>query len=231
MNKGTKSLIRVNFLEANLSNLIIQLDKVLGKVYGILKRLAPRLTYTSTGKMISHAITTKRLPMNEAVASLNSDVHLTIAIEAVELTPETMRVAPVSPSERANAKTDPEKIPEMDKGNKIFLKVVRGLAPSVREAISKVVSIDSNLVAIVRTIYGKVRAIWTINTIKGTFRRGITASRGINPEFNPKIPPIPVAVVHVIRVAKPKPDVGITRGRVMMSSKRLFPRNFFLARM
>jgi len=142
MNNGTKSLIRVSFLEANLSNFIIQFDKVIGKLYGILKGLAPRPIYTSTGKMIIQAIITKRLPMNEAVASLNSDVHLTIAIDAVELTPETMRVAPVSPSERAKAKTDPEKIPEMDKGNKIFLKVVRGLAPSVLEAISKVVSID-----------------------------------------------------------------------------------------
>jgi len=168
--------------------------------------------------------------MNEAVASLNSEVHLTIAIEAVELTPETIRVAPVSPSECAKAKTDPEKIPEMDKGNKILLKVVRGLAPSVLEAISKVVSIDRNLVARVRTIYGNVRATWTMNTMRGTFRSGITASRGINPEFNPKIPPIPATVAHVIRVAKPKPDVGITRGSVMMSSKRLFPRNFFLAR-
>jgi hypothetical protein len=62
-------------------------------------------------------------------------------------------------------------------------------------------------------------------------RKGITASRDINPDCNPKIPPIPVAVVQVIRVAKPKPDVGITRGRVMRSSKKLFPRNFFLARM
>jgi hypothetical protein len=159
MNKGTKFLIWVNFLEANFSNLTIQLDKVLGKRYGTLKKLEPLLRYTSIGKMINQAITTKRLPINEAVASLNSDVHLTIAIEAVELTPETMRVAPVSPRERANAKTDPEKIPEMDKGNKIFLKVVKGLAPNVREAVSKVVSIDSNLVAIVRTIYGKVRAI------------------------------------------------------------------------
>ena len=34
--------------------------------------------------MIIQAITTKRLPINAAVASLNSDVHLTIAIEAVE---------------------------------------------------------------------------------------------------------------------------------------------------
>jgi hypothetical protein len=182
------------------------------------------------GKMISHAMTTKRLPMNEAVASLNSDVHLTIAIDAVELTPDTMSVAPVSPRERANAKTDPEKIPERDNGNNILRNVVSGFAPNVREAVSKVVSIEINFVARVRTIYGKVRATWTIKTMNGTLRRGMTASRGINPEFNPRTPPIPETVVHVISVAKPKPEVGITRGSVTMSSKRFFPRNVFLAR-
>ena len=74
--------------------------------------------------------------MKEAVASLNSAVHLTIAIDAVELTPDTMRVAPVSPKERARAKTDPENIPGIAKGESIFLNVVRELAPSVLEAIS-----------------------------------------------------------------------------------------------
>jgi hypothetical protein len=97
------------------------------------------------------AIITKRLPINDAVASLNSEVHLTIAIDAVALTPDTIRVAPVSPRERAKAKTAPEKIPGIARGDNIFLKVVRELAPSVLEAVSKVVSIDWNLVSTVRT--------------------------------------------------------------------------------
>ena len=92
--------------------------------------------------MIIHAIATKRPPIKDAVASLNSDVHLTIAIDAVELTPDTMSVAPVSPRDRANAKIAPEKIPGIAKGNNIFLKVVNELAPSVLEAVSKVISID-----------------------------------------------------------------------------------------
>ena len=91
--------------------------------------------------MITQAITTKRLPRNDAVANLNSAVHRTIAIEAVELTPATINVAPVSPSERAKAKTDPEKIPGNESGINIFRNVVNGLAPKVRDAVSNVVSI------------------------------------------------------------------------------------------
>ena len=102
----------------------------------MLKERGPLPKYNSKGRMINQAIITKRLPINEAVASLNSDVQRTIAIDAVELTPDTIRVAPVSPRERAKAKTDPEKIPEIAKGDNMFLKVVRGLAPSVLEAIS-----------------------------------------------------------------------------------------------
>ncbi len=101
---------------------------------------------------MTQAITTKRLPIKEAVASLNSDVHLTIAIDAVELTPDTIRVAPVSPRERAKARTDPEKMPGMANGDNMFLKVASGLAPNVLEAVSKVTSIDSNLVSRVRTM-------------------------------------------------------------------------------
>ena len=80
--------------------------------------------------------------MNEAVASLNSAVHLTIAIDAVELTPDTISVAPASPRERASASTAPEKTPGIAKGKSIFLNVVKGFAPKILEAISKVVSID-----------------------------------------------------------------------------------------
>ena len=105
-----------------------------------------RLIYISTGRTISEAIRTNRLPMKEAVASLNSDVHLTIAIDAVVFTPDTIIVAPVSPRERANARTAPEKTPGIARGDNMFLKVVKGLAPSVLDAISKVESIDWNLV-------------------------------------------------------------------------------------
>jgi len=80
--------------------------------------------------------------MKAAGASLNSEVHRTIVMDAVELTPATISVAPVSPRERAKARTEPEKTPGRAKGNNIFLKVVRGLAPRVLEAVSKVVSID-----------------------------------------------------------------------------------------
>jgi len=152
MINGTRSLTRLSLFEAKLSNLINMVDKDLGNRIEKRKVLAPRPTYNSIGRMINHAIITKRLPINEAVASLNSDVHLTIAIDAVELTPTTISVAPVSPKDRAKAKTDPEKTPGIPKGNNIFLKVVRGLAPSVLEAISKVVSIDWNLVSNVLTI-------------------------------------------------------------------------------
>jgi hypothetical protein len=89
--------------------------------------------------------------MNEAGASLNSDVHLTIEMEAVELTPDTMRVAPVSPRERAKAKTVPEKTPGIARGNNTFRNVVNVLAPSVREAVSKDVSMDWSFVCSVRT--------------------------------------------------------------------------------
>ena len=101
--------------------------------------------------MITQAITTNRLPINDAVASLNCDVHLTIAIDAVELTPDTIRVAPVSPRERAKASTAPEKTPGIARGNRMFLNVVRELAPNVLEAVSKVISIDRNFVVNVRT--------------------------------------------------------------------------------
>ena len=63
-----------------------------------------------------------------------------------------MSVAPVSPRERAKAKIAPEKTPGVAKGNNMFLKVVKELAPSVREAVSKVVSMDWNFVSSVRTI-------------------------------------------------------------------------------
>jgi len=85
---------------------------------------------------------TRRLPMKEAVASLNSEAHLTIAIDAVVLTPDTISVAPVSPNERAKAKTAPESKPGRAKGRSIVLKVVKELAPNVLEASSKVTSID-----------------------------------------------------------------------------------------
>ena len=58
---------------------------------------------------------------------------------------------------------------------------------------------------------------------------GITASKEINPELKPKIPPNPATVVHVINVAKPNPDVGITKGKVMISSKMVLPGKLFLA--
>ena len=88
-----------------------------------------------------NAITTKRLPINAAGASLNSEVHRTIVMEAVELTPDTIKVAPVSPKDLAKANTAPEKIPGMTSGNNMFRKVVSGFAPRVREAISNVVSV------------------------------------------------------------------------------------------
>ena len=84
--------------------------------------------------------------MNAAVANLNSAVHLTIAIDAVELTPATMSVAPVSPRERAKASMAPEKMPGSTNGSNTFLKVVNGLAPRVRDAVSYVVSMDWILV-------------------------------------------------------------------------------------
>ena len=59
---------------------------------------------------------------------------------------------------------------------------------------------------------------------------GRVAFSGIKPELRPKKPPNTATVVHVMRVAEPKPDVGITSGRVMRSSKKLFPGNRFLAR-
>lgn len=179
--------------------------------------------------MIMEAITTRRLPIKEAVASLNSDVHLTIAMEAVGLTPDTTIVAPVSPKERAKARTAPEKTPERAKGDNMFLKVVRELAPSDLDAISKVESIDWNLVSTVRTTYGKVRATCTMNVITGTFISGNAASRGMTPESKPRKPPMPALVVQVISVAKPNPDVGITKGSVTISSKKLLPGNLFLA--
>ena len=133
---GTKSLMRDSLLEANLSNFISLLIKDVVNWNRKLKECVPRLTYSSTGRMITKEIITKRLPIKDAVANLNSDVHLTIAIDAVELTPDTISVAPVSPRDLAKAKTDPEKIPGRAKGNKTFLKVVRELAPSVLEASS-----------------------------------------------------------------------------------------------
>ena len=66
--------------------------------------------------------------------------------------------------------------------------------------------------------------------MNGTLIKGTTASNGIKPLPKPRIPPIPATVVQVMRVAKPKPDVGITSGSVTISSRRLFPRKLFLAR-
>ena len=65
--------------------------------------------------------------------------------------------------------------------------------------------------------------------IKGMFMTGTTAFKGTTPEFKPNSPPMPDTVVHVMSVAKPNPEVGMTRGSVTISSKRFFPRNFFLA--
>lgn len=69
-----------------------------------------------------------------------------------------------------------------------------------------------------------------MKVIKCTLMMGMFASIGIKPLFNPRKPPIPATVVHVINVAKPNPEVGITNGRVMMSSRILLPGNSFLAR-
>ena len=68
-----------------------------------------------------------------------------------------------------------------------------------------------------------------MNTIKGTFTMGIKASKGISPLPKPSKPPIPEIVVHVIRVANPKPDVGITNGRETRSSRKSLPKNFLRA--
>jgi hypothetical protein len=149
---GTKSFTLLRVFEATFSNLVNTFEADIGNRIEDRKDRDPRPIYNSIGRIITHAITTNRLPMKAAVGSLNSDVHLTIAIDAVELTPATISVAPVSPKDRAKAKTDPEKAPGTPKGNSIFLKVVRGLAPRVREAISKVVSIDRNFVSNVLTI-------------------------------------------------------------------------------
>jgi hypothetical protein len=65
--------------------------------------------------------------------------------------------------------------------------------------------------------------------MKGILMTGNVASSGITPELSPKTPPTPETVVHVIKVANPKPDVGITSGRVTMSSTKLFPGNVFRA--
>jgi hypothetical protein len=131
---GMTSFTRLRVFEARFSNFTNMLDRDVGNRIEERKDLDPRPTYNSIGRMITHAIMTNKLPMKAAVASLNSEVHLTIAIDAVELTPATIRVAPVSPKERAKARTDPEKTPGIPKGNNIFLKVVRGLAPRVRDA-------------------------------------------------------------------------------------------------
>ena len=74
-------------------------------------------------------------------------------------------------------------------------------------------------------MYGNVRATCTMKMMNGTFIIGMVVSRGTNPLFNLRNPPIPATVVQVMSVANPKPDVGMTRGNVTMSSNRLFPRN------
>ena len=48
--------------------------------------------------------------------------------------------------------------------------------------------------------------------------------------FKPSRWNIPVLDVHVISVANPNPDVGITRGNIVMSSIMSFPLKFFLAK-
>jgi hypothetical protein len=78
-------------------------------------------------------------------------------------------------------------------------------------------------------MYGNVKATCTMNTINGILMIGRVASSGMTPALNPNAPPIPDTVVHVINVANPNPDVGITRGRVTMSSTKLFPGNDFRA--
>ncbi len=62
-----------------------------------------------------------------------------------------------------------------------------------------------------------------MNIRKGILRIGISRLRLISPVFKPRIPPRPVTVVQVIKVANPKPEVGITNGRVMISSSISLP--------
>ena len=118
----------------------------------MLKDLVPLFMNNSIGRMSTNAIITSNPPMKEAVASLNWEVKLTISVEAVYLTPPTISVAPVSPKERAKARTDPEKMAGIAKGKSMFLNVVKELAPNVLDATSKVGSIDINFVSNVRTM-------------------------------------------------------------------------------
>ncbi len=65
-------------------------------------------------------------------------------------------MAPVSPRDLAKANTQPEKIPGRAIGNNILLKVVKGAAPNVLDAVSKTGFTSSILALIVKTTYGKV---------------------------------------------------------------------------
>ncbi len=83
---------------------------------------------------------------------MNWDTQLITAIGAVVKTPETTNVAPVSPRDRAKARTAPEKIAGIVNGKTIFLKVVNDVAPKVPEACSKRVERSSSLALSVFTI-------------------------------------------------------------------------------
>ena len=98
--------------------------------------------YNSTGRINIHAIATRSVPRKDAVDNWNSAVHLTIAMDAVVFTPATTKVAPVSPKDRAKARTAPENILGIESGKVMFLKVVNEFAPKVLEANSYVESID-----------------------------------------------------------------------------------------
>ena len=182
----------------------------------------------STGRIIADATIINKLPKKAAEPNLNWDTQLITAIGAVVKTPETTKVAPVSPKDRANARTVPENIAGNVNGNTIFLNVVSGAAPKVPEACSKSVDMSSSLAFKVFTIYGKVRAICITSISSGTFKMGITVSICTVPPVSRA--PIPEAEVQAISVAKPKPDVGMTKVKVIRSSRKPFPQNFFLAK-
>jgi hypothetical protein len=183
----------------------------------------------STGRIIADATIISKLPKNAAEPNLNWDTQLITAMGAVVKTPDTTNVAPVSPRDLAKASTVPEKIAGKVNGTRIFRNVVRGAAPNVPEACSKSVDMSSSLALSVFTIYGKVKATCIINIKKGTLRKGITVSICTLPPV--KRAPIPEAEVQAIRVANPKPEVGITNVKEMRSSRNPFPQNFFRANM
>jgi len=201
------------------------MDKILLEKY--LRPLLFEEKY-SIGRIINNAIHISKAPINAAGASLFSNSHLTIAMEAVILTPDTIIVAPVSPRDLARASTLPENIPGITSGKTIFLNVVKELAPREFETISKEFFKSIKDATRVFTIYGKVNETCTNNIRKGIFINGTSVSILI---FIPSIDIILSLAVHVINVAKPKPDVGITSGSVIRSSINSLPKNLFLANM